>query len=278
VSDAGLPGRLVLLGHPLGHSLSPTFQNAALRAAGIELTYEAVDIPRSALPETMRALRRARAAGNVTIPYKEDVVHACDRLTPSARAVGAVNTFWTAVDGAIVGDNTDVDGFRAAVARLLGDPPENARVALFGAGGAAAAVLHAVAAWAGAHVRVYSRTRDRAATLVERFAVPAEVVDSAATAVENATLVVNTTPLGRRADDPLPVELNALPQDAAIVDLVYTRNETALVREARAHGHRAMDGLVMLVEQGAVAFERWFGAEPDRGAMWSAIGRDAMLG
>ena len=108
-----LPERLVLLGHPLGHSLSPALQNAALRAAGIPLTYEPVDVPRSVLDDTLADLRRKRAAGNVTIPHKEAVRAACDRLTDTARAVGAVNTFWTAVDGALVGDNTDVGGFAA---------------------------------------------------------------------------------------------------------------------------------------------------------------------
>lgn len=274
----GLPGRLVLLGHPLGHSLSPIFQNAALRSAGIELTYETVDIPRSALGETMNALRRVRAAGNVTIPYKEDVLAWCDRRTPTAKAVGAVNTFWTAVDGAIIGDNTDVDGFRAAVQRLLGDLPTHALVAVLGAGGAAAAVLHEIGQWPGARARIYSRTRERADQLAERFTVRTEIVDSAKDAVVGADVVVNATPVGRRGDDPPPVQVDALSPGAAVIDLVYGKNETMLVREARARGHRAMDGLVMLVEQGAVAFHRWFGTEPDRGAMWAAIGRDAMLG
>ncbi|HJQ21774.1 MAG TPA: shikimate dehydrogenase [Gemmatimonadaceae bacterium] len=278
MSDGGLPGRLVLLGHPLGHSLSPVFQNAALRAAGINVRYEAVDVPHSALADTMRSLRRAREAGNVTIPYKEEVATWCDRLTAQARAVGAVNTFWTAVDGAVVGDNTDVDGFRAAVTLLVAGIPRDAVVAVLGAGGAAAAVLREIEGWPNARVRVYSRTRDRAAQLLDRFKVSADLCETAEQAVQDATLVVNATPVGRRADDPLPVALDALEQAAVVIDLVYGKNETALVRDARARGHRAMDGLVMLIEQGAVAFERWFGFEPERDVMWQAVGRDPMLG
>ena len=124
------PERLVLLGHPLGHSLSPVFQNAALRAAGIPLVYELLDIPRSVLDETLGTLRRKRAAGNVTTPHKEAVGAACDRRSDTATAVGAVNTFWTAVDGALVGDNTDVGGFEAAIRELIGAPRDKERVAI----------------------------------------------------------------------------------------------------------------------------------------------------
>lgn len=264
------PGRLVLLGHPLGHSLSPRFQNAALQAAGIPLIYEPLDVPRSVLDDTIGMLKRAKAAGNVTIPHKEAVRNACDRLTDTARAVGAVNTFWTAVDGALVGDNTDVGGFQAAIAKLLGASRENESVALFGAGGGAAAVLHAMEGWQGARVRVYSRTHHRAEELVRRFKVPAEVVRTPEAAVEGATLVVNATPVGLR-DDTAPVGAYSLPKGSAVLDLAYRVGETIFVRDARARGHLAMDGLTMLVEQGALSFERWFGVMPDRDAMWKAI-------
>lgn len=264
------PERLVLLGHPLGHSLSPVFQNAALKAAGIDLVYELVDVPRSVLDETMAELRRVHAAGNVTIPYKESVMAVCDRVSNTAKAVGAINTFWTAVDGALVGDNTDVGGFQAAVTKLLEGEPAHQTVALLGAGGAARAVLHAMEGWGSTKVRVYSRTKTRAEDLVKKFSVPSEVSRSAAAAVEGATLVINATPVGLR-DDTLPIELHALPRSCAVLDLAYRIGETAFVRDARARGHRAMDGLIMLVEQGALAFELWFNVAPDRGAMWESL-------
>lgn len=264
------PERLVLLGHPLGHSLSPVFQNAALRAAGLDLVYELVDVPRSVLDETLAELRRVHAAGNVTTPYKESVMAACDRVSDTAKAVGAINTFWTAVDGALVGDNTDVGGLQAAVRKLLEREPADQTVALLGAGGAARAVLHAMEGWGSSTVRVYSRTKTRAEDLVKKFAVPAEVSRSATAAVEGATLVINATPVGLR-DDTLPVEVHALPRQCAVLDLAYRLGETAFVRDARARGHRAMDGLTMLVEQGALAFERWFSVAPDRAAMWESL-------
>lgn len=264
-----LPGRLVLLGHPLGHSLSPRIQNAALRAAGIELVYELLDVPRSALEDAIDRLRRTRGAGNVTIPYKQDVLAACDRLTPTARAVGAINTFWTAVDGALVGDNTDVGGFQAAVRGLV-DPAKPQRVGLLGAGGAAAAILHAMEGWPDATIRVYARTLNRAEQLVNRFKVKAQVVTNPASAVAGASLVVNATPVGLR-DESTPVDIAAIPGDSAVLDLAYRIGETALVRAARGRGLRAADGLAMLIEQGALSFERWFGHMPDRKAMWNAI-------
>ena len=264
------PGRLVLVGHPLGHTLSPIFQNAALAAAGIPLKYEPVDIPRSVLEETIASLRRQRAAGNVTVPHKIAFANACDRLTDTAKAVGAVNTFWTAIDGALVGDNTDVGGFNAAVTALLGAPRPGELVAILGAGGAAAAVLHAMEGWDDASAQVYSRTQRRAEELVERFKVKSTVARSAEAAVENATLVVNATPVGLK-DDTVPVSVHELAKDAAVLDLAYRLNETAFVKDARERGHRAQDGITMLVEQGALAFERWFGKLPDRDAMWNAI-------
>src|SRR6185295_9617147 len=120
--------------------------------------------------------------------------------TDTARAVGAVNTFWTAVDGALVGDNTDVGGFQAAVRKLLGAQRSNEVVAIIGAGGGAAAVLHAIVGWQGARVRLYSRTHHRAEELVERFKIPSEVVKSAEAAVAGATLIVNASPVGLRDD------------------------------------------------------------------------------
>lgn len=265
------PERLALLGHPVGHSLSPAMQNAALRAAGIPLTYEALDVPRRALDDVLMSLRRTRAAGNVTLPHKEEVRAACDRLTAEASAVGAVNTFWTAIDGALVGDNTDAGGFRAAAQRLLGVPAAGLTVAVLGAGGGAAAVLHAMEGWRTREVRLYSRTMGRAESLVSRFqGLTVRVMSSAASAVSGAEIVVNASPVGLN-DESLPVDVGSLATGAAVLDLVYRRGETALVRTARARGHPAQDGLVMLVEQGALAFERWFSVAPDREAMWAAV-------
>jgi shikimate dehydrogenase len=259
------PGRLVLLGHPVTQSLSPIFQNAALKAAGIPLEYVPLDVAPANLRRTLDELGRVRAAGNITIPHKVAVHDACAVLTPLAEEVGAVNTFWFE-DGKLAGDNTDVGGFDAAARALLGDETSNSRVLVLGAGGAAAAVLAAIAQWTGAEAAVVSRNFERAADLARRFPDVARAEKRVDRALQAATLIVNTTPVGQHDDDH-PLELDQVPKRAAVFDLVYRRGGTEWVKAARARGLRAADGLPMLLEQGALAFQRWFGVEPDREAM-----------
>jgi shikimate dehydrogenase len=268
----------VLLGHPVAHSLSPTFQNAALARAGLSARYEALDVTPQGLPALLRELIAEGAGGNVTVPHKAAVAAACERRTAIADRVGAVNTFWVE-DGQLVGDNTDVGGFDFAVRQLRETLPTH--VAVLGAGGAAGAVLAAVSAWPGAQVALWGRTRAHAQALATRFRKEQFQNDGLRVTVDNtieealagADLVVNATPVGLAGagDADVPVEVDRLPQGADVLDLVYRQGETAWVRAARARGHRAADGLAMVVEQGALAFERWFGFPPDRAAMWAAV-------
>ena len=264
------PSRLVLLGSPVAHSLSPRFQNAALESAGLPIRYEVLDVAPADLDARLRELVEAGAAGNVTIPHKRAVLERCVRATPLARRAGAVNTFWTE-DGALAGDNTDVPAFAAAAAALLGGPPRGIAIALIGAGGAAAAVAVAAAEWEGTAVRVFARDAARGEAFARRFAPNVTAAPSLDAALEGAMLVVNATPLGLGDGDRLPVPIERLPRGAAVFDLVYRRGGTPWVRAARADGLTAADGLGMLVEQGALAFERWFGRAPDREAMWRAV-------
>jgi shikimate dehydrogenase len=260
----------VLLGHPVAHSLSPVFQQAALHAAGIPLRYELLDVLPAALASVVQQLRAERAAGNVTIPHKEAMHALCDRRTPLAERVGAVNTFWVDDAGALVGDNTDVAGFDA-LAGVLGIDRAQAAVACLGSGGAAAAVCAAVVQWPRATVRLHGRSAERAQALVDRFGDRVQLAASPARALEGARVVVNATPLGLHDHDPLPIAIDALPRDACVMDLVYRRGETRFVREARAAGHPAVDGLEMLLQQGVAAFERWFARAPNVEAMRAAL-------
>lgn len=265
------PTSLVLLGHPVAHSLSPRMHTAALRAAGIEARYEARDVAPQALTGVVAALRAERGAGNVTLPHKQAVAAQCDRLTDAARAAGAVNTFW--MDGTtLVGDNTDIAGFDAAARAVLGGRQPR-RVTLLGAGGAAAAVAIAAHGWAGTELVLWTRRPAAGAAFVQRFG-HVRAATTLREAAADGDLVVNATPVGLH-DEALPLPLDALAPGAAVLDLVYRPGETALVRAARAAGHAASDGMAMLVEQGAAAFARWFGIEPDRGVMWRALGRPA---
>ena len=264
-----IPGRLVLLGHPVRHSLSPRFQNAALRAAGIPLVYEALDVPPGELAGVLVQLRAVRAAGNVTVPHKAAVASACDRHTGTAIRTGAVNTFWCEGDR-LVGDNTDVAGFRALALTVLGRDPEGAVVGLLGAGGGAAAVCAVADTWAGARVVVHARGRERAEALRDRFPELVRLASSPIEAIRDATIVVNATPVGLHGDA-VPVAVGDLPRDAAVMDLAYRAGQTPWILAARRAGHRAADGLEMLIAQGAEAFERWFGREPDRDVMRKAL-------
>ena len=262
------PKRLVLLGRSLGHSLSPIFQNAALEQAQLPLRYETLDIPASAIDSTLEELSSQDAAGNVTVPYKQEVFARCDRLLQSAQRAAAVNTFWFE-RGELVGDNTDVAGFDASVRELLQCEPAELTVGLIGAGGVAGAVLTAMERWRDSTALVCNRTTERASALCARFSSVAQLSD-VDRVVREADLIVNATTVGLR-DDALPVDPFRLRPSAAVLDIVYRRGETAWVRAARSRGLRAMDGLVMLVEQGAAAFERWFGFAPDRDAMWRSM-------
>ena len=264
------PQRLVLLGHPVAHSISPRFQNAALKAAGIPLTYELVDVAPEALDAIVDSLALEHGAGNVTIPHKERFARHCARLMPLAERVGAVNVFWHE-HGELVGDNSDVGGAELVIRTLAGNRLAHARVAVIGAGGGAAAVLCALERCGVAEARVYNRDMTRAHALASRFSPLARAVSSIGDAVADAALVVNTTPLGLHGGDAMPVAIEQLPSGAAVFDLAYASGETEWVRAARGAGHRAADGEGMLVEQGAIAFERWFGFEPDRNVMWKAM-------
>ena len=265
------PSRLVLLGHPVAHSSSPRFHNAALEAAGLPVRYEALDTPPDRLRRVLDTLRQEGAGGNVTIPHKEAVRVACGSVTPLAARAAAVNTFWTE-DGVLHGDNTDVVGFERAMTALLGSIPRGVTLALLGAGGAARAVLTAVERWPDARVVLHNRDHARAERLAAEFAVVVRVAGSSADAVAEADVVVNASPVGIRGDElPLPVEV--LREGAAVLDLVYRSGGTPWVRAARARGHVADDGTTMLLEQGAEAFRRWFGREPDRAVMRAALGQ-----
>ena len=265
-----LPGRLVLLGHPVSHSLSPGFQNAALRRAALPIRYELLDVAPESLDATLDALIAENVWGNVTIPHKERVAALCTRVSPLAERVGAVNTFWID-DGALVGDNTDVGGFLELLDATAPNVDPTTPAAVLGAGGSAAAVIAALDQRGFGEIRVYGRSSGRVAALGDRFGSAVLSADEA-TAVNGALLVVNATPIGLD-DVSMPIDAGLLDPSAVVLDLVVGRNETPFVRAVRARGHRAADGLQMLLGQGALAFELWFGFAPDRDVMRQAVAR-----
>ena len=241
--------RVYLLGQGISYSRSPAMHNAAFRAAGLDWTYELLDVPAEELDLALERVRDKDSAGaNVTIPHKLAVMNHLDRLDPEAVRVHAVNTI--SRDGEhLVGTNTDVAGI-AAAADELGLQARGANVVVLGAGGSARA---AAIALDGAHVTFVARHPERAGEM------PGTVVawDSPAwpPLVRTADLLVNATPLGRR--DEMPLRPNALPEKGAVLDLVYVAGGTPLVRKARSLGLRTVDGWTVLLAQGARSFEIW---------------------
>jgi shikimate dehydrogenase len=253
--------RLGVLGWPVAHSRSPAMHNAALRELGMkDWHYQALPVPEELFAETVRALGQAGFVGaNVTIPHKQAALALTDRASVAARAIGAVNTLTFAPDGTIAAENTDAPGLIAALEQLAGLPAGLSALVL-GAGGSARAAVWALREAGAREVSVWNRTSERAAELARELG--ARVVDRPG----RADLLVNCTSVGleRSASEPeglnqLGLTFDQVGEYAYVVDLVYRSGATPLLAAAREHGARTLDGLEILVAQGALSFELWTG-------------------
>jgi shikimate dehydrogenase len=273
--------QLGLIGYPLGHSLSPQMHRAALAALALAGDYRLYPIPplpegQAELEALLTRLRRGGLAGlNVTIPHKQNVLPLLDELTPLARWAGSANTLYFR-DGKLIGDTTDIPGFLADLAVLLpGERAVGGRALILGAGGSARAAAAALGQ-AGWQVLIAARRAAQAEELAKSLHIPAQIVPFEAGELgrlERIDLLVNTTPLGmfpKPEGCPWPAGL-ALPEGAAVYDLVYNPPETSLLRQAQQAGHAARNGLGMLVEQGALSLECWSGRRVPRAPMWEAV-------
>jgi shikimate dehydrogenase len=245
--------RLGVAGWPVAHSRSPAMHNAALEAVGLgDWRYQHLPLPPDLFPEAVRALPGVGFAGiNVTIPHKEAALALADEATATAWAIGAANTLTFGPDGAVHADNTDAPGLIAA----LGDERPQTAVVL-GAGGSARAVVHALAS-SGVAVSLWNRNAARARSLAGEFGVEAVQELPPADLLINCTSVGLADPSSTFKD--LPLRADALGEYACVVDLVYRAGGTGLQREARRLGSRVIDGVEVLVHQGALSFERWTG-------------------
>jgi shikimate dehydrogenase len=273
-----------LVGWPLGHSLSPRLHNAALAAlnlAGEYRLYPAQPFPegQARLAELLDQVRKGALHGlNVTIPHKQNVLSLLDDLTPTAAAIGAANLIYLKA-GRLTGDNADAGGFLADLQShglAVPSPSGNRAALVLGAGGSTRAVAYALAQ-AGWQVWIAARRIEQASALAAslHIAGPAlHVLPLEAEALNGEyALIVNTTPLGMYPDVescPWPVGL-PFPPGAGVYDLVYNPFETSLVRLARAARLRAANGLGMLVNQAAIAFETWTSQPAPLAAMWAAV-------
>ncbi len=257
--------RLGVLGWPVAHSRSPAMHNAALRAVGLTgWRYQLLPVAPELFAETVRALPGAGFRGaNVTIPHKERTLALADEATARARAIGAANTL-VFEDGAIQADNTDAP----ALIEALPFAPQGATALVLGAGGSARAVVWALLDAGAREVRVWNRTAARARRVCEELGCLS--VDT----VEPADLLVHCTPAGldgrESALQELPLRADQLTRYRCVVDLVYATTETALIQAAGARSVAAVDGLELLVGQGALSFERFTGIAAPRAVMRAA--------
>jgi shikimate dehydrogenase len=257
--------RVVLIGHPVAHSLSGAMQQAAFDKLGIDATYETWDRAPIELADAVAELRTDAFLGaNVTIPHKERVVPMVDRLTEEAHATGAVNTI-TREGKRLVGHNTDVPGFKVALDRLVGKQKMPRQAVVLGAGGGARAVVYGLITEGFQRIVVFNRHLHRAEGLVKHFGRSAAHMELRAmpwhdsiieAELGKARILVNATSIGLVSDDsPIPAE--ALNSDLLVLDLIYAR--TKLLRDAAAAGCTVADGELMLLHQGAAAFTLWTG-------------------
>ena len=282
---------LGVIGDPGKQSLSPVFQQAAIDALGLDITYERWATTPEGLATRVQGLRAPAVLGaNVTIPHKEAVIPMLDELDGLARNVGAVNTIVNR-EGRLHGYNTDVEGFLRGLRDDAGFDPRGKRAVIAGAGGAARAVVVALSGAGARSVVIINRTFPRASRLVEELsrlagetelhALP-DIYLSWSDSLSHADLLVNCTPAGQAAagpsadgeeDSPVPFEM--IRPGLLVYDLVYVPAETPLMRAAKAVGARALGGLPMLIYQGAGSFKLWTGREAPIDIMMKAA-REAL--
>ncbi len=284
--------RLGVLGWPVSHSRSPAMHNAALAALGMEdWHYQRLPVPPALFEETVRALGQSGFAGaNVTIPHKEAALAVATEATPAAREIGAANTL-TFADGTILAENTDAPGLIAA----LGFDPAGLRALVLGAGGSARAAAWALREAGAAEVSIWNRTPERAQALARHLGLRAVARPVAADLLVNCTSVGLEEPLRRasagsskgdsghskgpglersatedRALNQLGLTLDQLGEYSHVVDLVYRSDPTPLLTAAAGRGCHTVDGLEVLVAQGALSFQIWTGRRPPLEVMRSA--------
>lgn len=266
MSDVKIPLAAVI-GHPIAHSKSPDVHGYWLRKYGIAGHYIPLDIAPDKLTELLPRLPDLGFVGaNVTIPHKETVMNIADKITDRATLIGAANTLIFGRNGRIVADNTDGYGFIENIRQTVPNwNPKSGPAVVFGAGGAARAVLASLLDVGVPRIILTNRTRERAENLRADFGNRIEVVDwvHAGNILDDAKLVVNTTSLGMTGHREMRIPLDGLKPGTIVNDLVYSPLRTGLLATADEKGCRVVDGLGMLLHQAVPGFERWFGKRPE---------------
>lgn len=258
-----------LIGHPVGHSMSPLIHNDAFAKLGIEARYHAFDVKHELVKEAIAGIRALNIAGcNVTVPHKIAVMDFLDEVNDEAIQIGAVNTIVNK-NGKLIGYNTDGRGY---VKSLLDETKEEIReksILIIGAGGAARGVVTALLRHGVGQMAFTNRTLDKTNSLVKL----AEEFNVSATSIEKKTaeerldqydVIINTTSVGMSPNiNHTPLSLTSLKPGAIVSDLIYNPLETEFLKEAKERGGRTVNGIGMFVNQAVLAFEHWTGVKPD---------------
>lgn len=252
-----------VLGWPVGHSRSPRLHGYWLQELGIDGTYVPLPVRPEDFATVLRALPKMGFAGaNVTVPHKEQALALVDEVEPLAARIGAVNTLVVRADGSILGQNTDAFGFLQNLLAGSSWRADKGPAVVLGAGGAARAVVAALVDAGVAEIRLVNRDLGRAERLAADIGGPVSARAWDRLDLEGAALLVNTTSLGMAGQPPLRLDLDALPTDAVVNDIVYAPLMTELLLAARARGNPVVDGLGMLLWQAVRGFSQWFGQTP----------------
>ncbi len=246
-----------VIGYPIRHSLSPVFQNALLEHAGINAVYLAFEVKPEELGKAVQGFKAIGVKGiNVTIPHKEAIIEHLDKIDSVAQKIGAVNTV-KFENGIATGYNTDWIGFIKALKMLI--PSVNGeKVLVLGAGGASKAIIYALL-HEGAEVFLWNRTREKALNLVRKFGDRLTAVDKPEDIIQKVKIIVNTTSVGLKEDDPEIFDYSLITSEHVVVDIIY--KETKLVKRAKELGAKYQDGLPMLLWQGIESFKIWNGCD-----------------
>jgi shikimate dehydrogenase len=255
-----------IMGWPVSHSRSPLLHGFWLDETGTDGAYVPLPVRPEHIAQALSALPVLGFRGcNLTIPHKQAALAVVDRVEPSARRIGAVNTIIVAPDGSLEASNTDVFGFRENLRETVPDwQPSAGAAVILGAGGSARAVVAALTDAGVAEIRIINRTLSRAEMVARDLSTSATRItvhpwSEVSRVQRHAGLLINTTSLGMTGEPPLAIDL-LLPPSAPVVDIVYVPLETDLLAAARRRGHPVVDGLGMLLHQGRPGFEAWFGA------------------
>ena len=258
------PKKAGVIGWPIEQSRSPLIHGHWLQTHNIGGSYEKYAVAPEELPHFIAQLTEKNLSGiNVTIPHKELVLQLADKVTETAKAIGAANTLWFE-NNQLVADNTDSYGF---ITHLKNNAPHwspNHPAMILGAGGAARAIIHALKTAGVPKIYLTNRTKTRAENLAEEFGLPVKVIpwQDKEQHLNDTHLLVNSTSLGMTGKPPLEINLTTMPTAAIVYDIVYVPLETELLSTAKSLGLTPIDGLGMLLHQAVPGFEQWFGTRP----------------